>query len=539
MKRLKTLFILMTAVSCTSCATLNVQNLSRVKQTALISVYCDRNIDMSDFTGLAAVVARFAQSDQFDLRPVATKIKNNMLGKYAIAFPFKFLPEELVVNRPGYIQMKQTFSNQFGDAVYRQAPEGYTSIVYDNATDYQMVLSQLPEADAAMVIASNYKLAKTGEFLGFGSARMKNELVLVARNRQDEMVFRVRFIGESKNDVKFALGGVFDAAPLPAMCVEATEDALMQFDRWLRENMYKFRLNSGMTSEQAFAQTVTNAAPPAAAAVAPPSTTATPPQNAFTPAIETKDRFAAERTSPFAQTADEIPALPSPPAPNRVQHRMAIYGAFGENQFILEDFNRTTIHSYNAMLAWLKTTGFQVNPMEEIKSVVGLAEGIEIGITDWLLVGGEVNHLFVYRQGRAWYETGSMTVNLDLPTTTYGTHVKLAGRLGERLLLTVGLGVEYLTLDGKWSVKNEIDGLQVYYDEETFAGAGLGYQAMLGAEIFLSRQIVFDLDLGYRNTLLREVYYENGDRVRLPDGNPMQLQYEGLIFRGGLKWYIL
>jgi hypothetical protein len=237
MKKITLLSICLAVLFMSGCATFNKEYLKTVNQVALVSVITDKRIDMTDFSGLAAVLSKEFQGSQFNLQPVCTEIKNNLFTKNVEKFPFQLLPEKRVINSAGYKQLKQEFDNKFANYLYHEVPKGYTVVRYTNDADLEKVFRLLPESDGTMVVVATFKLKKLGEFLGFGSADLRTYLAVVVKNRQNKDVIKKIFLGKSQHKIKYSLGGIFDATDVQPLCLEATQDALYQFDKWVKSNL--------------------------------------------------------------------------------------------------------------------------------------------------------------------------------------------------------------------------------------------------------------------------------------------------------------
>jgi hypothetical protein len=229
------LIVMMGLVS--SCATLNKEYLKSVQNVALVTVMCDKHVDMSEFSGIASVVSHFAQFERFSLKPICLEIKNNIFGKNASKFPFHLIPENKIITTDGYRALTQTFLHQFGDTLQYDVPDGYTSVQYNNDSDLEQIFNKIPQADGTMIVLAKFHLRKGMEILGFGSAKIRTRLGIVVKNRQNKDVINAELLGESQHEVRYALGGAFDAADVQPLCLEAVQDALFQFDKWVQSNL--------------------------------------------------------------------------------------------------------------------------------------------------------------------------------------------------------------------------------------------------------------------------------------------------------------
>ncbi len=218
-----------------ACATLEKGQVAGVEQAALISVYCDKRIDMSDFKGLAALVNRLAQDESFQLKPLAVKMRDDMFGRYAAGLPFQLLPEKQVIGAPVY----RTFETQkfsLSKAFY-DAPEGYVFYPLSDDVAYRVLLDAFPDVEAFMVCSAYFKLTKEFAIAGFGTARVTAYVTVLALDRERKVILRKYTWAASDDTIKFALGGVFDAKQILPLCVQATDKAAKKFEVWFSKEM--------------------------------------------------------------------------------------------------------------------------------------------------------------------------------------------------------------------------------------------------------------------------------------------------------------
>jgi hypothetical protein len=218
-----------------SCATLEKGQVASVQEAALVSVYCDKQIDFSDFKGLGAAVNRLAQDKSFQLKPLATRLRDDMFNKYAPGLPFRLMPEKEVIGVPAYRAFetqKLTFNKLFFDL-----PDGYVFYPLSDDVAYKVLLDAFPNVQAFMVCTANFKLAKEFSIAGFGTARVNSYVTILALDRNRKVILRKYTWAASDETIKFALGGVFDATQIVPLCIQATDKAAKKFEAWFSKEM--------------------------------------------------------------------------------------------------------------------------------------------------------------------------------------------------------------------------------------------------------------------------------------------------------------
>jgi hypothetical protein len=237
MKQSRLSLALGTLLLLASCATLEQGQVASVEEAALVSVYCDKRIDTSDFQGLAALVNQLSQDKAFQLKPVAVKLRDDMFGKYACGLPFKLLPEKQVIGAPAY----RTFETQkFSlNRAFYDAPDGYVFYPLSDDVAFKVLLDAFPNVQAFMVCTANFKLSKEFSVAGFGTARVTAFVTILALDRNRKVILRKYTYAASDQTIKFALGGVFDASKILPLCIQATDKAAKKFEEWFAGAMQK------------------------------------------------------------------------------------------------------------------------------------------------------------------------------------------------------------------------------------------------------------------------------------------------------------
>jgi hypothetical protein len=223
----------------TSCATIDKNAIAMVKNAAVVSVYCDKRLDMSDFSGMASAIAALAQNEQFDLSAITTKLKDSLFNDYAKALPFKIMDEQTVIGAANYAEKaKSTGVFQMSEAVVN-LPQGYKAIsILDKKTILAM-FEAVPGADAGIIMSVSFKLRKVFEIAGFGTAKVESVVTLMIKDKNYKTVLYRTEVASSSDQIKFALGGVFDASQIRPLCEQSSYLAMNQTRVWIYKEMQK------------------------------------------------------------------------------------------------------------------------------------------------------------------------------------------------------------------------------------------------------------------------------------------------------------
>ena len=218
------------------CATFKKANLDVLDNVALVTSYCNKEIDTSDFEGIGQAVNKLAQSKEFNLKPSAVQMKKDVMEVYAPHFPFNFIDEETITNNTSYKDLYEGVTEWFVKGNFSTAA-GYQPVFYTDKDTIDKLFTAFPEADALMFTGANFKLSNESQVLGFGTARVQAFHNLVLINRDEKIVMNRQNYAVSKNTIKFALGGVFDAKKIQPLCIEALEKASDMTEAWIAKEM--------------------------------------------------------------------------------------------------------------------------------------------------------------------------------------------------------------------------------------------------------------------------------------------------------------
>lgn len=228
------------ALIVTSCI-VSKERMKSVNDAALVSLYLNRNINMSEFGNAAAGLSKLVQDDAFDLKPLVTKLKSSVEDDMVSALPFKLVDEQKVITSEKY---EDIFNAQpvLAKISRRQVeyPEGYYPINSASKAARAEAISAFPFADGFLYVSVDYKLVKTSmQIAGFGKAKIEANLNVRLVDRNNKIVLKVQKRAKSENNIKFALGGVFDAKKIKGLCEEATDEVTKDLLEYVNKRLNK------------------------------------------------------------------------------------------------------------------------------------------------------------------------------------------------------------------------------------------------------------------------------------------------------------
>lgn len=217
------------------CSTFQKGSVTSIQNAAVVSVFCDKQIDMSDFKGMASSVSALAQNKDFKLKPIAVRMKDDVFLEYASFLPFPLMEEQAVINNDAYKNYYKGVKVAISPLVYA-FPDGY-QVIFTNKKNIEKMFEILPDADALIFVTASFKLDKVASILGFGTAKAEASHTITVIDRSKKIVMQKNNRAKSENNIKFALGGVFKASDIQPLCVEAINEATDMTRTWIQKEM--------------------------------------------------------------------------------------------------------------------------------------------------------------------------------------------------------------------------------------------------------------------------------------------------------------
>lgn len=193
---------------------------------AIVSIYADRILDVSEFEGYemkGASEALIADKD-FDLTPQVVSAKKAIMGKYAKNFPFELVvdSERPMLKNRKYQVIGEDTSLAMGSNFF-SSPEGYMllSLFGDRESIFEL-FKVLPFMDNLLVVKLDYKLKRLSITNQKGVAKIVASINLSAKDRDGKTVYFRYYTAESDHAMEFKIGSTLDRTTTLALCDEAT-----------------------------------------------------------------------------------------------------------------------------------------------------------------------------------------------------------------------------------------------------------------------------------------------------------------------------
>ncbi|MCD4813095.1 hypothetical protein K8S19_05330 [bacterium] len=220
-------------------STVNPIYLQQLKKIAVMTVYCDKRIDTSELTSIVFDINKRSNQKNFDLFPMAMKLHKTIFTLYPSILPSEIADEKSIIMKPHYRAIKKN-ENFFLKPFNVATPPGYIAISTFDLNPIKASLEQMPDIDGVLFLSAEYRLSKIGgEFLGFGKLAVKCTVTLSILDREGNVAINHSVEAESMSKIKYSFGGAFDTAKIIPLCDEATEQADLWMQYWLKKNVVK------------------------------------------------------------------------------------------------------------------------------------------------------------------------------------------------------------------------------------------------------------------------------------------------------------
>lgn len=215
-----------------SCATYKGNAMRSVGEVAVVSIQCNRLIDVSADVSWKGTVKSWARSDSFDLSFVASRVRSDVFGSYARSLPFTLIGEQALLESEAYRGLDDGTIRMLPAKDFT-LPAGYLPLPLNSRADVKKMIARLPDANGFLWVEVTYTLLKKGSFKGFDFAAMRADLTLSILDRGGRSLLRHTEIGEDQTE--FRIGGIqmVRTEEIVAAVVRATERASTQMSRWL------------------------------------------------------------------------------------------------------------------------------------------------------------------------------------------------------------------------------------------------------------------------------------------------------------------
>jgi hypothetical protein len=203
------------------------------KTVAITTFFVDRQIDVSELSGNAALTAQIltmAKDTNFNLQPVLEEFKNTFFTEYSKHFTFNLKPEAEVTENKDYQAFDEINMLDFARPL---VANGY-KIMYpggflqkkENRNQNEMI-KIFPDVDGVMFVFMSYGFVKKVAFGGMGAAGIRATCNIWLYNKEGKAVFKIAEGANSKGTVALVAGvPVVSVEKILPLCKDASKQLL-------------------------------------------------------------------------------------------------------------------------------------------------------------------------------------------------------------------------------------------------------------------------------------------------------------------------
>lgn len=226
--------IIVLALLLNACSGLKKEKIEQVDETAVVSIYANKHLQVSKFNELDGLADELARDQAFELDTVVHLLRRKTFQHFARDLPFPLANESEVLARQAYQD---------------HALPPFNSFVATTSSDYKaiptyrqdVVLSMfdiLPERiKAIMIVGIDYQLVPAGKVMTFVGARVQSQINIRVWHKKGESLLSADRKGLSADTLTFPLGGVFQAHEVRPLCIDASLKAIRKMEQFLGEEM--------------------------------------------------------------------------------------------------------------------------------------------------------------------------------------------------------------------------------------------------------------------------------------------------------------
>jgi len=218
---------------------INLSTYAQINKVAVVTVFGNKMIDGSDF-GSVTALRTLADDKNFNLDSMVNVFKEKLFRDFSNDFTFSLLEETSVTGNSDYKSYCETEKGLMADYYYT-TPVGYYFLYETNKQSEKLFdIFKNETIDGIMYVSLDYKLYKTAQIAGFGTAKVYAYVNVKIFNAEGEKIFVLRECGISDNNLKFALGGtVIEAKEIMPLCSQATANAFIEMKEKLPKSIEK------------------------------------------------------------------------------------------------------------------------------------------------------------------------------------------------------------------------------------------------------------------------------------------------------------
>ena len=230
----------------TTCSTLDEAAVRKTNKVAVAIVGVDKYLQYSSGFAVGSLVQRLAESEDFDLQPIAEKLHNKTFGTYTKIMPFTLMDEEKVINTSAYKDFtlfeKESYEERFKKNSMFISAKDYMKYrpEFLNRGHRKKLFKAMPEeADAMLMVGLSYWLKKqTSMVPGMTKAKAMAHLnmELVKPNGKKIMDIEKKAYSDEAMEIVFDWA-ILKPEKIRPLCVTATNKVMVKAEKFVKDEL--------------------------------------------------------------------------------------------------------------------------------------------------------------------------------------------------------------------------------------------------------------------------------------------------------------
>lgn len=238
------LFVILLFVS--ACSTMDTSAVKEIDKAAVAIVGVDKHLTYSEDFEAAQLVQRLAQSDKFDMQPVAEDLHEKTFGEYTRVMPFELIPEEEVIGSEQYKNF-QMFDSESAEETFTKTSNFITVKNYKPYNPVNMhrghksdLAEAIPEdANAMLLVGLNYKLVQENSLIpGVNKGKVEADLSMELVKPNGDRIININQKAKSDENMKVVLdAAILDPDKIQPLVMEATDKVMAKAAEFISDNL--------------------------------------------------------------------------------------------------------------------------------------------------------------------------------------------------------------------------------------------------------------------------------------------------------------
>jgi hypothetical protein len=230
----------------TACSTLDKTAVKKTDRVAVALVGVDKHLQYGSDFAIGSMVQRLAQSEEFNLKPIAKKLHRKTFGTYAEFMPYTLISEKKVIKRSEYKNFR-LFDTETEEELFKKSSNFVTVKNYKkyrpeflNRGHRKELIKAMPEtADAMLMVGLYYELDKQNTMIpGYTKAKAVAHLNMELVKPNGEKIMNIEKEAQSDKSIEIAFDwAILKPEKIRPLCSTATTRVMDKAEKFIEDEM--------------------------------------------------------------------------------------------------------------------------------------------------------------------------------------------------------------------------------------------------------------------------------------------------------------